>query len=311
MRAFLLLLTGAVLLGCSPPRITYDSAPAAEPAPGVRTLAAGSAVVVVLAPFENPSADPLGWPDLGKAMSDTLVRSLRNEARVEVRPLAVAPTGTRAAMAASVRETDPDADYLVLGRVTDFHHVKAIADGSLRRVGIFGRRDEAFAAIELEVIRLDTDELAREDHLHGTSEVPGDFSFPAGYESLSARSYLFWSTPLGRACREVLEDAMASIDSLPSTRGLRLEVIEELAAREVRIAGGSRAGLASGDRLRIVDAQGAAVLDRDTGKPLEATVLSLGRNDAVAYLSGAAPRGSTLVGCRATPIESRRRASAE
>lgn len=311
MRSAMLLAVGALLAAsCSAPRFTYDSAPAARPEAGVRTLAAGSANVVVIAPFEDPPSNALGWKGIGRAMSDTMVRSLRNDARVDVRDLASTPAGDRAAKAAAVRAAHPDADYLVVGRVTDFHHVKEIAEGSLRRLGLFGKRDEAFAAIELEVIRLDTGELARQDHLHGTAEVPSDLSFPGGYADLSPRSYLFWSMPLGRASREALDGAVVAIETLPSTQSLRLEVVATLSPREVRIAGGRRAGLVEGDRLRLVAPDASPVVDPLTGRAIEARILSLGRDDAVAYLSGEAPRSQSLVGCRVVAAESRRTASA-
>lgn len=308
----LTILAGTALLAsaCTAPRFTYDSAPAANPEPGVRTLVGGSANVVVMAPFDDPPSNALGWSDLGRAMSDTMVRQLRNDARVDVRPLPSAPAGDRAAKAAAVRAAHPDADYLVLGRVTDFHHVKEIAEGSLRRIGVFGKRDEAFSAIELEVIRLDTDELARQDHLYGTAEVPSDLSFPGGYSDLSPRSYLFWSTPLGRASREVLDEAIVAVETLPSTRSLRLEVIATLSPREARISGGRRTGLAEGDRLRLVDRNAAPVIDPATGRAIEARVLSLGRDDSVVYLSGEPPRSLPLLGCRLVPADSRRTAIA-
>ena len=311
MRTTAILVSVALLAaGCTGPRLTYDSAPAARPEAGVRTLAAGSANVVVIAPFEDPPSNAMGWNGLGAAMSDTMVRSLRNDARVDVRVLASTPAGSRDAKAASVLAAHPDADYLVIGRVTDFHHVKEIADGSLRRLGLFGKRNEAFAAVELEVIRLDTGELARQDHLHGTAEVPSDLSFPAGYSDLSPRSYLFWSTPLGRASREALDEAIAVVETLPGTQSLRLEVVASISPREIRIAGGRRAGLVEGDRLRLVAPDAPPIVDPATGRAIEARILSLGRDDSVAYLSGEPPRSVNLVGCRVVPADSRRTASA-
>ncbi|MEY3024627.1 MAG: hypothetical protein RJA16_1453 [Planctomycetota bacterium] len=87
-------------------------------------------------------------------------------------------------------------------------------------------------------------------------------------------------------------------------------MIATLSPREVRISGGRRTGLVEGDRLRLVDRTSSPVVDPATGRAIEARVLSLGRDDSVAYLSGEPPRSLSLVGCRMVPADSRRTAIA-
>ena len=100
------------------------------------------------------------------------------------------------------------------------------------------------------------------------------------------------------------------VETLPSTQSLRLEVVASISPREIRIAGGRRAGLVEGDRLRLVAPDASPIVDPATGRAIEARILSLGRDDSVAYLSGEPPRSVNMVGCRVVPADSRRTASA-
>lgn len=307
-----------VLAGCTAPRFNFDDAPAADPGPSRRASVVGVRNVIAIAPFEDRSSNPIGWSDLGEAMTDVVVRSLRNDALVDVRfyegPLPQDPR-QRAEL---VRRTFPDADYLVLGEVTDFNHTDEIAEGSLRRLGIFGRRREAFSSISLEVLRLERLDVALQDHVFGTAEVPRGVEMPGAYENLGPRSYLFWSTPLGKATREALDETISRIETLPqvpSAARLATEpvgapidavndrrladdqeddqleqsrpprILRALSRREMLVdaAGG---GVAVGDRLVVIAPDGSAIVDPVLGRPVEAVILSLRADRATAHLAG-------------------------
>ncbi|MGA0286200.1 MAG: hypothetical protein ACO3QA_04100 [Phycisphaerales bacterium] len=295
-----------LLAGCTTPRFTFDDAPAADPGASGRVSAVGARNVVAIAPFQDRSANPIGWSDLGDAMTDVVVRSLRNDARVDVRiyegPLPADPI-TRAEM---VRAAFPDADYLVMGEVTDFNHTDEVAEGSLRRLGIFGRRREAFSSINLEVLRLDRFGVALQDHVYGTAEVPRGVDMPGAYENIGPRSYLFWSTPLGQATREALDETIERIETLPPlSRETRLadgagdttpavalstattpRILKSISSREVVVDAGRSSGLRVGERLTIRSPDGSVVVDPVLGRPIEAVLLTVEADRATAYLSG-------------------------
>jgi curli biogenesis system outer membrane secretion channel CsgG len=276
---------------------TYQSSPASASGSGA-SISPSAEYSVAVASFGNPASAPMPWPQLGSTFSDALMQSLRSQDRVEVRGVHAIEGGDRAAAVAAARAMQPSPDYLVLGQVTDFHHTGEIAGGNLQRLGAFGRRNEAIAAVSIEVIDLGSGEIVRSDHLHGTASVPSDLAAAEIYRDLSPRSYLFWSTPLGRAGREAIDDAADAVAGLPDPRGIRLEVVAQSGSREVTIAGGQRAGLAPGDRFTLLSPAGEPVRDALTGEPITAVVLRIERNRATAFLSGEPPRETPLAGMR-------------
>ena len=302
------LAVASTFAACTAPRFTFDDAPAGDPGPDRRASAVGVRNVVAIAPIRDRSSSPVGWSDLGDALTDVVVRSLRNDALVDVRvyegPL---PLDSRE-RARLVHETFPDADYLVVGEVTDFNHTDEVAEGSLRRLGIFGRRREAFSSIGLEVLRLDRLDVALQDHVYGTAEVPRGVEMPGAYANLGPRSYLFWSTPLGQATREALDETIERIETLPTIpRGERLaadptpsapaavgrdgaasswRIARALSRREVVVEVGRNDGLSVGDRLAVLGENGDAILDPVMGRPVEVVILTLREDRATAHLLG-------------------------
>jgi len=298
-----------VLAGCTAPRFTFDDAPAADPGPSRRTSEIGAGNVVAIAPFVDRSSNPIGWSDLGEAMTDVVVRALRNDALVDVRFYEGQLPQDPRQRAELVREAFPDVDYLVVGEITDFNHTDHVAEGSLRRLGIFGRRREAFSAINLEVLGLDRLDVALQDHVYGTAEVPRDIEMPGAYANLGPRSYLFWSTPLGQATREALDETIARIETLPPiSRAARLvrdaeatsprtdsadlatlarhRIVSVISRREVLVEADGPDPLAVGERLAVFSPDGSAVVDPVLGRPVEAVILSSRAGRATAHLSG-------------------------
>lgn len=299
-----LLATLLLASGCGRPAFKYDSSPTKATRSGA-SISPGAEFSLAVATFASPSASQPKWPQTGAAFSDALAQSLRQQQRVEIRSAGPLPNADRSAAIAAAQRLQPPVDYLVLGEVTDFHHTAEVAGGNLQRLGLFGRRNEAIVAISIEVVDLASGDTIRTDHLHGTASVPGDLSAAEIYRDLSPRSYLFWSTPLGRAGREALDGAVSAIASLPDPRGVRLEVIAQTGRREVTVAGGQRAGLAAGDRFNLLAPDGSSVRDPSSGTPITAVLLRIERNRATAFLSGEPPRETPVVGMRLgrEPIE--------
>jgi len=280
-----LVLVPLLPVGCAGPGFTYDKSPGQAPRTGAQIAAAPRSVAVV-APFENPPNNPVAWSRLGNAFADLLVQSLRHDGRVLVRANHDLVPNDRRGNIERLRAAQPPVDYLVLGQVTDFHHTGEVAGGSLRRMGVFGRRNEAIAAISYEIVDVASGETVRHDHVHATARVPSGMSVKSDYSELSPESYIFWSSPLGRAGRDALQSTVREIEQLPSPRGLRLEVVQLVDAREIRVAGGRRAGIASGDRFTLVDHDGLEIPDRATGQPMTAVILRVDRDEATAFVSG-------------------------
>lgn len=307
-----LALSLALSLGaCSAPRLSHQDAPAARTESGVQKASMDARLVVVMAPFADPGSNPLGWKGVGPAVSDAVARMLRNDHAVDVRILAKDPGGDREARLAAARALAPDADYLVVGRVTDFLHTAEVGGGTLKRTGLFGSRNEAFVAVELEVIRLEDGLVVRQDLLRSAEDVPKEVTLRDGYDGLSPRSYLFWSTPLGEATSEAVEEVVAVVEELPTASGLRLEIASVKGRREVILDVGRNAGLSTGDRLRLVERDGTTeVRDAVTRQAIGAELISVRGDSAVAYLSGEPAATVSLVGLRLVPAGSLRTANA-
>ncbi|MCH2147112.1 MAG: hypothetical protein MK073_04790, partial [Phycisphaerales bacterium] len=101
--------------------------------------------------------------------------------------------------------------FYVKGTVTDFLHT-ADAPESVQRMRWFETANDALVAIELTAISLQTGRILYSDQLVAT--VPAGDEVEDQYGSLEMGSYLFWSTPLGRASTEVIDTAVAQLSAI-------------------------------------------------------------------------------------------------
>jgi curli biogenesis system outer membrane secretion channel CsgG len=284
-----------------PPAAAGGDAPAARDRSGQR--------VVVLGHFTTPP-NPLGWEDVGPGMSDALARTILNHGEFDVwinpelagrvAGLINANAPERTAQLERLRQAYPAVRLVVTGRVTDFHHTTDVA-ATAGRKGWFGSGTEAVVAIQLNVFDLDLGRVVATDHLHGAASAPRG-STPEMYEGLAFDTYLFWSTPLGVASAEVVEESMAVLNRVVPTRDQSIRVVQQTEEpRRVRIAAGPASTLDRNERYyvyRLDETTGTLhpVLDRDTGQPLQARIESSSRIASTAWLLGRTPEDLDLRG---------------
>ncbi|MHC5113589.1 MAG: hypothetical protein ACYTGP_04075 [Planctomycetota bacterium] len=260
--------------------------------------------VVVIGHFRSPP-HPLQWTDVGPGMGNALARTLLNHGdfdvwinphlarRVEL--LTDTSPQERARQLVQIREAFPEVRLVVTGRVTDFHHTTDVATGA--------RKGLAVVAIQLDVFDLELGRVVASDHVHGSAPAP-DVPSPELYAGITFDSYLFWSSPLGKASDQAVLESMAVLNRVVPTRDDTIRIVRQLASRRVRIAAGAEEQL-DRERTYYVYLHDEAtdvlepVLDRDTRLPLEARIERSGRIATTAWLLGETPgeldlRGAVL-----------------
>lgn len=199
--------------------------------------------MVVVSRFDDPTQAPRYSDGVGRAMSDAYSRTLDRRRGYEIRiddQLAAevrrfARFDLEKADADAAAEHDADAavntvsdhsahhrgrvDYVIVGKVTDFYHTRDLADDA-SRWGIIGRRSEAIVGVDLRVVDVESMQVVGTDHVIGTANA-GRTDSESLYQDIALDSYLFWNTPLGRAGRRAIDQAvtrsMAMMPAKPHT----------------------------------------------------------------------------------------------
>jgi len=304
----MLLMAGCSSLGVDNPFARgYEEPPTVNRGNTASSVASPRRTVVIVGRFDSPSSTPVPWRDIGPGMSDALSRTLLNDQRFDVRindPLAdrIArivrrdagnPTSDLLEAGREYREVD----FVITGRVTDFHHTAELP-GAVQRRGLFAPKNEAVAAIELSIVDLRTGRVAVADHVLGTARAGGE-STRELYADLAFGSYLFWSTPLGKASREAIDKTVGRLRVVMPFRVAELSVSSVEGWRHVTLNGGKIHGIERGQRYFVCirdEPTGRLIPIRDEvlGTPLQAQITDVSRNTARAWLMGEAPAKANL-----------------
>lgn len=229
-------------LGCSMPSNPWRFADPPTKGTSARPIQADveRSVIVVVAPFDDPSRAPNYSRGVGQAMSDAYSRALIRKGGYQVRineQLAAEArrfarfdaSGSATSAGARTRSTRSaassadlsaerqrardqlgrdreDVDYVIIGKVTDFYHTRDLPNEA-SRWGFIGRRNEAIVSVDLRVVDMQTMRVVGTDHLMGTANA-GRTDSRELYENVALDSYLFWNTPLGRAGRRAIDRAV-------------------------------------------------------------------------------------------------------
>jgi len=287
--------------GGSADHAAFNRPPAAAGDDGPVSRDHSSQRVVVIGHFQSPP-HPLQWPDVGPGMGNALARTLLNHGDFEVwinphlarrvEALTDMSPKERARQLAEIRDAFPEVRLVVTGRVTDFHHTNDVATGA--KGGL------AVVAIQLDVFDLELGRVVASDHVHGAAPAP-DVPSPELYTGVSFDSYLFWSSPLGKASDQAVRESMDVLNRVVPTRDDSIRIVRQIDPRRVRIAGGAEQQL-DGHRKYYVYLLDEAtdvlepVLDRDTRLPLEARIERSGRIATTAWLLGEKPSELDLRG---------------
>jgi hypothetical protein len=200
---------------------------------------------------------------------------------------------------ASISRRAPRVDYVIAGKVTDFHHTADLPEGAPRR-GLLGIRREAIVAIDFRVIDLRTQRVVGADHIKATAPA-GEAPASEVYDTIALDSYLFWSTPLGRASKQAVHTAVKRAAAIVPSDPVDARIVGHVARRRVEIAGGRRAGLVEGRQYYIllpsaVPGELRPVPDDATGRPLTLRVDIVTGSTATGWIMGERPLAIDLRG---------------
>lgn len=286
----------AAACGCSVRNPWLYAEPPAIDAEGLKEPPPLGRTVIAVEPLGNPASSPAGWSNVGAGMTEIVRRALLNgtdfDVRIQTPPKAQSPAPARDRGGAA------RVDYLLTGRVTDFNHTSNLPR-EIRRWGFFGLRTEAVAAIEFRLLDVRRGEVVAADHVYGACNC-GRKPVKDQYVGLDVNSYVFWSTPLGRASGKAVDRLVKRVRELvPPHSGD--PTITAVSGRRVSLLGGTLLGVAAGQDyfVYIAESPGDAphpVSDPDTGLPLGVRIERARPDGATAWLRGSPPAGCELRG---------------
>jgi curli biogenesis system outer membrane secretion channel CsgG len=299
--------------GCSTPSNPWVfNAPPTTAEPAAPASSPKNRSVVVVGQFTDPTKAPQYSSGVGQAMSDALGRALLHEGRFDVwinpqlsravEQIIARPTPQQAEALEELGQAHPDVHYVITGKVTDFYHTSDLPTQA-SRWGVFGRRSEAVVAVDLRIVDLRTRRVVGADHIKGTASASSSTPSSEIYSGVALDSYVFWSTPLGRASKDTIEQAVEQTARVVPGRIGSTRIAQVLSRRRVSITGGTNVGIVQGREYYLVlpVQSGADRIIRDvtTGEPLTVRIDSASRRSSTGWVRGEAPveidlRGSVL-----------------
>ncbi|MHC4428516.1 MAG: CsgG/HfaB family protein [Planctomycetota bacterium] len=293
----------AVGSGCWSPSVTnpwsFEDPPAVVPAEGLARPPEPSRTVIAVADFENPTPSPLGWDDIGAEIAAALRRTLLNESGFDVRihppPSGSTPSPKPWSKAKAKRVSAAElggVQYVLTGKVTDFHHTKELPKG-IARWSVIMRKNEAVSAIEWKLVDVLENRVVAADHIYGVAKASGK-NVERQYKNLHVSNYMFWSSPLGHASRKAIERTVNRIQEILPERSRRVILAKRLGIRKVEVDGGWVFGINEGETYYLYrqDETGAVVepvLDPATLRPLSVKIDKAQKEKATGWLMGKLP----------------------
>jgi hypothetical protein len=269
--------------------------------------------VVVVGDFENPPSSPLPWTDIGAGVSEIVRDHLLGDGafHVQIHPglagrigrvvLRPSPESERDEALASARREFPDVEYVIVGRVEEFHHSADVLPAEARRSFLGNVENRAIVAMRAVIVDVRTGRVAHDERFTGTAGAPE--SPTAGqYAHLGVDSALFESSPLGKASSEAARVMCGRLDVLAPRRVLEMQVIRAGTGREIIAAGGTRNGVERGQRYFVcrrdsVTGSLAVVRDEAMSIDLMAEVVRAGDSTCDLWLMGEPPASIMLSQC--------------
>ncbi len=273
-----------------------------EPLPDVRRSN------VVIGTFENPRQPDVRWADVGEHVSRLIQRNLAGDRRFNARldagigrsvdkVLFEHGSSPREQFESIVR-AHPDVDYVITGRVTDFHHTADLPEDVSRRNLLGRRRNEAVVAFEAHIVDLHAKRVIVTEDFVGVTSARGTDTDEI-YAGLALESYLFRNTPLGRAGDEAVDRLVRRMDAMAPLEPEELRIVELEGRRRVTIVGGREHGVSSGQQYYVYTVpEGRStpepVMDPALGRPLAVRIDHVRQDWSTAWLLGEPPEHVNL-----------------
>lgn len=264
--------------------------------------------VVLVGNFDDPGHVDPRFAGIGAQISRLLQRTLsadrRFDARLDptagqrVKVLLNRTTGEPPVTYEDLLRQYPNADYVITGRVSDFHHTADLSPTVSRRKLFGGRRNDAVAVIDVHVVDVRAQRVAVTEEFIGVVTA-GSEPTDEVYRGVPPDAYLFRKTPLGVASQAAVDDLVARMEARTPLAPVELRIVERDGRRRVTIAGGRDHGVSDGQIYYVYaprhDAVGALpVYDPALGEPLSVRIDRVSNHSSTAWLLGEPPANVDL-----------------
>ena len=153
--------------------------------------------------------------------------------------------------------------YLLKGSVTDFAHVaKTGASAFFSNWGFSGSTHVAVVTVTLYIIEVESGEIIASKQVEGKAHATS-LDVAGQYKNMSFGSGSFYRTPLGKACKELMQQALLEINKTIADKKWYPRVIRN-EGDTVIISGGENRAIKLGTEYSAFF-QGSPLIDPETG----------------------------------------------
>ena len=157
-------------------------------------------------------------------------------------------------------------EYLLKGSVTDFSHVATTGlTAFFSNLGISGRSHMAIVTVTLYIIEVESGEIITSKQVEGKAYA-SSLDVKAKQDDAGFGSTSFYRTPLGKACKQLIAEAMDEINTVIASQKWNPRIIT-VSKDQVIISGGVDRGLEVGN-LYTAYSPGLPLVDPETGDVL-------------------------------------------
>lgn len=243
------------LCGCASNPWTYSSAPGS----GSAGKESYQKPTILLGQFTSGAGVDARWSDVAPEMQKAFARALLKSGKFEVvydRSSANRSTTT----------------FVIEVKITDFLHTSD-APESVRRLSWFTKANDAIVALDMTATELQSGRVILSDQI--VASVSAGDEETDQYGALEFGSYLFWSTPLGEASSEAINNSIFKLATLRGATPGTVRITKYVAGeRGVTLSDGKLlddGGIYYVGSSDIVTGEFVAIND-DLGRPLRIRV---------------------------------------
>ncbi len=245
----------------------------------------GPKIRIAIADFEDKSGSYGHW-EVGRGMSDMLITALVESGRFTViereqmdkiiGEQKFSLTGMVTQQTSAKLGKMLGVPYLITGSITEFIN-KASSGGTgikIRGIRVSGKKFYGKVGIDVRIYDVSTGEIIVAKHTEGENKGVG-FNLGASQNGIDFRNSKIKKSPIGKAARKAIEEAVKAITEALSDRkwiGKIITVKEGM----VYINGGENYGIKEGDTF-TVESVGDELIDPDTGLSLGSETEEIGK----------------------------------
>ena len=268
-----------ILCGCTSNPWTYNTPPGS----GAMGAESAQKPVILLGTFTSGAGVDARWSDVASEMQKSFSRALIK-------------TGNFDVVANRSGAEDAQTAFLVEAKITDFLHTSDAPD-SVRRLSWFSEANDAIVALDITATEIRTGRVVLSEQVAATVSA-GDEETDQ-YGALEFGSYLFWSTPLGKASTDVIDDSISQIAQLRGSMPGSVTITKYTSGnREVTLSAGD---ILEGGGVYYIGIQNPGTrefiaIEDDLGRPLRLRVEHHFWSESSGWLLAEPAEFETLIG---------------